>query len=588
MSWFLSKLFGGGAGEPGPGSGDVSGGDSGDEFGDESVGAEAGGGAPAAVMAAARGSLGLYDPGTDEVRVRLPDAVIRVVEAEDGAYCVQVLRARGGSPALDVEIVSRPRFTHDPAAHAVVWNMAVDGAVKSWRFDVADGSRGPEEREFVRALVRAQTATARGVAFEKAVGKKEVDHDFVYQTSATRGAASRAAAYRDSDGDDGDEKDDEEMEDMDEYSDAPAGGARSSVRSRGWGRRVTSEPAFSAGSGERNQAMAVGMANNRTFVARGAKIGVFRHDDDDRLVEVAEIPKARALDGAFFSPSKVMLHELDRRLLMLNPEEQDRVYCMDLERGQIVEEWEVGDGQKVRSMAPVEKYAQRTGESTLTGTSNNAVFTLDPRLRGGAKKAAMQTYAKAPRFSALAATDEGQTAIGSETGEIRLYNDIAKRAKTLLPGLGDAITGMDVTADGRWILATTDTYLLVAPTEMEDGTNGFDKPMGSKARPRPIKLQLHPQDLARHNIMSVRFTAAHFNIGERVDEHWIVTSTGPYIITWNFARVKRGKVWDYRIKAARQDVVADQFRFNKADEVVVAGVSDVLVEKRRSRRSTKR
>lgn len=38
----------------------------------------------------------------------------------------------------------------------------------------------------------------------------------------------------------------------------------------------------------------------------------------------------------------------------------------------------------------------------------------------------------------------------------------------------DPIIGIDVTADGKWILATCRNYLLVASTALERGTTGFE------------------------------------------------------------------------------------------------------------------
>lgn len=52
------------------------------------------------------------------------------------------------------------------------------------------------------------------------------------------------------------------------------------------------------------------------------------------------------------------------------------------------------------------------------------------------------------------------------------------RAKTTLPGLGDSIIGIDVTEDGRWILATCRTYIIVIPTDLPGGSTGFEKAMG--------------------------------------------------------------------------------------------------------------
>jgi hypothetical protein len=41
-------------------------------------------------------------------------------------------------------------------------------------------------------------------------------------------------------------------------------------------------------------------------------------------------------------------------------------------------------------------------------------------------------------------------------------------AKTAIPGLGAPITSVDVTYDGKWVLATTDKYVMVVKTTFRD------------------------------------------------------------------------------------------------------------------------
>ena len=56
----------------------------------------------------------------------------------------------------------------------------------------------------------------------------------------------------------------------------------------------------------------------------------------------------------------------------------------------------------------------------------------------------------------------GYVVVGSQDGQIRLYNGKQfTRANTAVPGLGAPITSVDVTYDGKWILATTKSYLMV-------------------------------------------------------------------------------------------------------------------------------
>ena len=117
---------------------------------------------------------------------------------------------------------------------------------------------------------------------------------------------------------------------------------------------------------------------------------------------------------------------------------------------------------------------------------------------------------------------------------------MGQNAKTLLPGLGDPIKGIEMSVDSKLILATTQTYILLLTTECKGDKNGFEVSMG-KEKPDPIKLQLHVKDLAKYKINSVNFTKAHFNnFNVSSKEHTsIVTTTGPYVITWNLRRILR-------------------------------------------------
>jgi VID27 C-terminal WD40-like domain len=64
---------------------------------------------------------------------------------------------------------------------------------------------------------------------------------------------------------------------------------------------------------------------------------------------------------------------------------------------------------------------------------------------------------------------DGCVVVGSEDGKIRLYSSSTlTQAKTAIPGLGAAITAVDVTFDGNWVLATTNKYLMVVKTVFRD------------------------------------------------------------------------------------------------------------------------
>eukprot|EP00158_Paraphelidium_tribonemae_P005597 Partr_v1_DN27422_c0_g1_i2_m71816 putative vacuolar import and degradation protein len=320
----------------------------------------------------------------------------------------------------------------------------------------------------------------------------------------------------------------------------------------------------------KNSLLAVGYKNQRSFVVRGNRIGVFSHDHDD-IRHSATINSIKTPSGNLFSPAKVMLHNQDASMVLMNPEKPNALYKMDLETAKVIEEWDVDENRSIVDFTPDSKYAQMTPQQTFVGMSHNALFRIDPRQSG--KKivdSQVNQYKSKNQFSASATTGKGELVVASDKGDVRLYNHLEKRAKTHLPGLGDPIVGVDVTEDGKWILATCKTYLLLMSTEAQDEqgatTSGFSKSLASK-KPVPKRLQLKPEHVAWIN-EPIAFTTAKFNTGDDMERR-IVTSTGSYVITWNFRRVKAGHRYDYSIKKYPDKIVADNFRYGSDSKVIV-------------------
>ena len=57
-------------------------------------------------------------------------------------------------------------------------------------------------------------------------------------------------------------------------------------------------------------------------------------------------------------------------------------------------------------------------------------------------------------------------------------------------------------------------------------------------------------------------------MGEGQEENAIVTSTGQYVIAWDFAKVKKGNLDKYEIKKYEDNVVQDNFKFGDDKEIV--------------------
>ncbi|KAH9999878.1 VID27 cytoplasmic protein [Russula vinacea] len=341
----------------------------------------------------------------------------------------------------------------------------------------------------------------------------------------------------------------------------------------------------------RNSQLTVGYKGDRSYVVRGDKIGVFRHKPDE-VEYVASIANITDMKGKKFDPKNVMLHQQDSKMIVMNPGAPNSLFHLDLERAKIVEEWKVHDNISVDHIAPNNKFSQTTHEQTLVGTSHNALFRIDPRMSGNKLvDSQYKQYASKNKFSGVTTTASGKLAVASEKGDIRLYDTVGKIAKTALTPLGDPITGIDVSADGRWIVATTKTYLLLVDVLIGQGkyagSLGFDRSFPADAKPVPKRLQLRPEHVAYMN-HNVAFTPARFNIGESQEENAIVTSTGQYVIAWDFAKVKKGQMDKYEIKKYEDLVVQDNFRFGDDKEIIVALQNDVLSVNKKSLRKPTR
>ncbi len=257
----------------------------------------------------------------------------------------------------------------------------------------------------------------------------------------------------------------------------------------------------------------------------------------------------------------------DTNMLLLDEKNKNSAFRFDLGKGKIVEEWTADDYNKIEAIAPQNKFDQMTDTSVVLGVNNKALFTMDARVNKKNKVVQSKDYKTNPKMNCIITTDLGGIAVGSLNGEIRLYKEVGKNAKTLLPCFGDAIKSIDVTADGRYLLATCDKYLLLIPTTCKGDKTGFDVQMG-KEKPHPKSLKIKPIDISKYGLERLAFTPARFNVNKLTGETNIITSMGDYIIDWNFNKIKKGILDDYKIKKVNQKILENQFKFNRNQIVV--------------------
>lgn len=494
-----------------------------------------------------------------------------VTETGDWQYWVQV--KSGDRDWLGIPVVADINPVFNFEFLSFIFNQfSDDGSAYSWLLRFKD--QATLER-FQEGLLQALWEQLNEVKWSKI---KDKERDYV------------ADAFNDLAMEDSEQPEEEEeyLEEEDEEEDRPVSEHNSD--------EDEDDDEYKPKDTDVNTQLAVGYKHDRSFVVRGSKIGVFKHTPNNHLEFSTNISKVETPKGELFSPKKVMLHNEDRNLILQKDSDPNKLYRMDLEYGKVVDEWTVHEDIPVVTFAPENKFAQMTHEPTFLGISRNALYRVDPRLAGSKLvDAQLKQYMSKNDFSAVATTEKGYIAVASNKGDVRLFDRLGVNAKTHIPALGEPIIGLDVSADGRWVLATCRTYLLLVDALQKSGKNegklGFEKSFAADAKPQPRRLALTPEHVAQFAYETgkgVSFTPAKFNTGAGAEETSIITASGPYIIEWNLKKVLNGRKAPYLIKRYTDDVKADDFKFGTDKNVIVALPHEVnMVNHARLKRPTR-
>lgn len=516
-----------------------------------------------------------YDSGT----FLLQDATVVATVSEVGhfSYWLQITGTDGkdwlGQP---VNADMNPIFNFEYLS--MVFNhYTEDGSAYSWLLRFKSGQA---MEDFQEGLLRALWEKANQLKWGKV---SQQDRDYVMEAfnDLTMHDDAREAEAQLED----------EQEDDEEVDEAP-GQASEHYDTDEDQDDVETQPR----DGKYNSQLAVGTNNDRSYVIRGSSVGVFKHLPNKNLEFSTNISTVKTPQGRAFSPKKVMLHEQDTNMVLQDEKNPGSLYRMDLEYGKVVDEWKISDDIAVNNFVPESKFAQRTGTETFIGTSKNALFRIDPRVTGNKLvQEQLKQYMSKNDFSAAATTEKGYIAVASDKGDVRLFDRLGINAKTHIPALGEAIIGIDVSADGRWLLATCRTYLLLIDTLQKDGKNegklGFEKSFAKDSKPQPRRLAMKPEHVAQfqHETgASLSFTTAKFNADPNGKETSVITSTGPFLVTWSLKKVLSGQKDPYQIKRYSDRVIADNFEFGSDKNVILALPDQVdMVSRKAFKRPTR-
>ncbi|KAM0943358.1 putative transcription factor WD40-like family [Dioscorea sansibarensis] len=321
------------------------------------------------------------------------------------------------------------------------------------------------------------------------------------------------------------------------------------------------------------QSLALGALDN-SFLVGASGIQVvknFSHGVHGKGVSVKFSDGGKGVQ--YSTPKKALLMRAETNMLLMSPATAGKphatgVHQLDIETGKVVTEWKFekdGTDITMRDITNDSKGAQLDpSESTFLGLDDNRLCRWDMRdprgivqnLANSMESPVLQwtqghQFSRGTDFQCFASTGDGSIVVGSFDGKIRLYSKSSMRmAKTAFPGLGSPMTHVDVTYDGKWVLGTTDTYLILVCTIFKDKDGkektGFSGRMGNRiAAPRLLKLTPLDSHLAG---MNNKFQKGQFSwVTENgKQERHLVATVGKFSIIWNFQQVKNSHHECYR------------------------------------------
>ncbi|CDR44102.1 CYFA0S13e03444g1_1 [Cyberlindnera fabianii] len=516
--------------------------------------------------------LHIYDAADGVFRVQ-GDAVVSILDLGKWDYWLSVKTTEGLELGTQVTDELNSRF--ETSVNSFIFNYWVEQGAFTFllKFDSLEELESFKEG-FTQSYYEHNNQS-------KWVKMEPQDKEYALNTFELPAEDVEMADYYNDDEDDNEEDDDEEKDTVDTN-------IRTGLHKEAFSDSEDEDETLPSESFKgRNENLMVSFKNDRSYVTNGNRIGVFSTDADDELKFNTTIQNL-TVDGKKFTPTKMMLHTEDRALVMQGAK-KDTLYRMDLERGKIVDEWKVKEELPVVGFGPSAKFTQMTGEQTFLGISDKGLFRVDPRLNGDKLvDSDYKSYVTKNDFSSFGTTENGYIAVASNKGDVRLYDKLGIRAKSLLPALGDSIKHVEASADGKWLLCTCKTYLLLIDMTIKNGPNagslGFQKSFGKDGLPKMRTLRISPEHVQAMQESSGKpldFTKAYFNTGLNVKEQTIVSASGPYAITWSMKAILRGDVDPYKIKRYTSNVVADNFKFGSDKKVIIALEDDIgMVNKR--------
>lgn len=274
--------------------------------------------------------LHLYDFSTGTFMMQEGDVVAKVSEVGTWQYWLQISGKDKDWMGQAVVADINPVFNFEYISF-IFNQFAEDGSVYSWLLRFKDQT---SLERFQHGIMQALWEQLNEMKWTKA---KESDRDYVLE------------AFQDLTMEDAPDMPEEEAEEEESEDESQDDGQRSEHYDSD---EEEEDVNLRDADGNVNSQLAVGFKNDRSFVVRGSKIGVFKHTDNNNLEFSTNISKVETPKGKLFNPKKVMLHAEDRNLILQNGDDPNSLFRMDIETGKVVDEWKVHDDIRVETFGP--------------------------------------------------------------------------------------------------------------------------------------------------------------------------------------------------------------------------------------------
>lgn len=247
-------------------------------------------------------------------------------------------------------------------------------------------------------------------------------------------------------------------------------------------------------------------------------------------------------------PSTALLSNADTSLLLLT---SSSLYHYSLPPNKIISTYKTNTSliPCINAISHPTKLSQSTCTSVLHCINSNTLFTLDLHNKSVIHNMHYKTNIK---LSCIATSDKGDIVVGALNGVIRVYDKvIGKKAKMKLKISDTAIKAVDVSLNGRYVVATCKQYLVFCDLQKESN----------------VILKLMLQDVKEYGLQEEEYRKGRFDVQGK-EETKIVGCVGKVVVIWRLKDVLNRKGSEYKIIEMNNIVIDNDVKYNSNDVII--------------------